>query len=130
MAKKKSKSHSGRDASAIARGAQLLDVMAVPRLSDLTPILPQIEDRRAYNPTRSTARPGSVSRDAARLTLRQSRVKSAQTKAPLSFANPDKVALCARRSIRREVLHAKRIAGRSGLKRPRRNYWSSISCRR
>lgn len=46
----------------------------------------------------------------------------------LSFAAPDSVLVCVRRSRRKEVLFAKNKAGKRGQKRPRRNYWSSISC--
>lgn len=48
----------------------------------------------------------------------------------LGFHTPQRVALCVRRKARREVLHANRQAGRRGLRPPRRNAWSSISCRR
>lgn len=127
----KSKNHSShsnghRDTSVIA--SRRLVVLPVPRLSPL--ILPELEDRRTYNPTRSVAPPRALRKDHARLTLPVRRAKKHQTKTAVSFAVPQKVALCARREIRREVLHAKRVAGKSGLKKPRRNFWSSISCKR
>jgi len=48
----------------------------------------------------------------------------------LGFENPSRVVLCVRRKIRRSVLHAKRIAGRSPSSfRPRkRGPYSSIRC--
>lgn len=125
MAKKKSKSRTAAHASDVAN----LDRLVVPTVTRLSPIvLPEIEDRRTYNPTKTVARPRSIRQDQARVTLKSPRAKTLQTKTPLGFAVPDKVALCVRRNIRKEVLHAKRVAGRSGLKRPRRNFWSSIKC--
>lgn len=103
-----------------------LAVISAPRLSPT--ILPEIEDRRTWNPTKKIARPASIRKDQARVTLKSPRAKHLQTKTPIGFAVPEKVALCVRRNIRKEVLHAKKIAGKSGLKRPRRNYWSSIKC--
>lgn len=37
--------------------------------------------------------------------------------------------VCIRRQTRKEVMHATGKAGRKGQRRPRRNEWSSISCR-
>lgn len=45
------------------------------------------------------------------------------------FEAPKKVLVCIRRKQRREVLHAKGIAGRRGLRMPRRSPYSSVSCR-
>lgn len=47
----------------------------------------------------------------------------------LSFFKPSNIPICLRRKIRREVLHAFRIAGRSGIGPPRYNEYSHISCR-
>lgn len=134
MARRKSKSKSssrtpvGRDAYAVASPVHRLPRPAVLRLP--VQVLPLIEDRRRFDPTISVSRPKSIRQDQARLTLRASRAPVKQTKTPLSFAVPEKVALCRRREIRREVLHAKRVAGKRGLRPPRRNLWSSISCKR
>lgn len=50
----------------------------------------------------------------------------------IGFQQPDRVLICVRRSIRREVLHAlkKTGKGRGAKKPPRFNYYSTISCRR
>ena len=86
-----------------------------------------IEDRREWNPEPiSPAR--SSPRYGARLTVDRSPARS-QTKARVSFAMPNKVAICVRRGIRREVLHALAIAGGKGFRKPRRGPYSSISCR-
>lgn len=52
-----------------------------------------------------------------------------QTKAAVVFQEPDRVAVCIRRKARREVLFAKKRAGRGGMRRPRRTWLSKISCR-
>lgn len=46
----------------------------------------------------------------------------------LRFFMPSRVAVCVQRNIRKEVLHSKKIAGKNGLKAPRRSANSSISC--
>lgn len=46
----------------------------------------------------------------------------------LSFAQPDKVALCVRRKTRREVLFAKGKGGGGRRRRPRKNWFSKVSC--
>lgn len=51
-----------------------------------------------------------------------------QTKARIAFAAPKAVVLCVRRHRRKEVLHAKGVAGRRGLRPPRRNEFSDVSC--
>lgn len=128
MAKKKSKSGPRRDTPDIASEPFLprpLVVVPAPRLSPS--VLPDLEDRRRFNPTKTVTPPKSIRKDQARLTHRQTRYFKND---PIKFADPTRIALCARREIRKEVLHAKKIAGRSGLKKPRRNFWSSISCKR
>lgn len=130
MAKKKKSNGPRRDTSDIASEPFLRPLVVVPAPRLAPPVLPDLEDRRRYNPTKTVAPPRSIRRDQARLTHRQTRNYSPFKNDPIKFADPTRVAICARREIRREVLHAKRIAGRSGLKKPRRNYWSSISCKR
>lgn len=53
-----------------------------------------------------------------------------QTKAVVAFQEPERVAVCVRRKARREVLFAKKRAGRGGMRKPRRTWLSKISCRR
>lgn len=52
-----------------------------------------------------------------------------QTKAVLAFHAPQSVNICKRRSTRKQVIHAKGIAG-GRVKKPRFNQWSKYSCRR
>lgn len=53
-----------------------------------------------------------------------------QTKAIVAFQEPERVAVCVRRKARREVLFAKKRAGRGGMRSPKRTWLSKISCRR
>lgn len=48
----------------------------------------------------------------------------------LAFNVPKRLELCIRRAIRKQVIHAKKKAGKVGQKRPNRNFWSAISCSR
>lgn len=44
------------------------------------------------------------------------------------FAQPKNIPICVRRKIRREVLHAFRIAGKTGLGAPHYNEYSKVTC--
>lgn len=109
-------------------------------------LLSEFEDRREWHPE-GFARPARLfSRPRHRLSLvdqpRRSRTPlnrdpfshlrsfNSQTKARIAFREPDRVLVCVRRNIRKEVLHAFRKTGRVGQRRPRRSFYSSISCRR
>lgn len=144
MAKGKS-SRGGRDASVIAR-ATTLDDLIQPNTFPL-PATPSVivshykiptdntlTDRRTYFPDRRVRPVAAVTRQASRIVARDSlgdRIRR-QTKAPLAFARPHLVAVCAKRKVRKEVLHAlglkNKRRGKGGGKR-RRNFWSSISCK-
>lgn len=104
----------------------------VPRFSVSPLSLSLIEDRRFYRPEPTPLRPvfSITSRSAARIVAKQNpRYKpDSQTKAILAFAEPDVLPLCIRRKRRKQVLHAKGIAGSRGLRPPRRNSWSEVSC--
>lgn len=47
----------------------------------------------------------------------------------LGFQAPNKVLICVRRKIRREVLHAYKRTRKGASSSRRRNYYSSISCK-
>lgn len=107
----------------------------LPRLSRLSlhePIL-ALEDRRTWHPLPFSRPVMALERLAARLVPA---VRNRPFKPPLwsgvRFAVPHKVALCVRRNRRKEVLHAKRIAGSgaSRFKRRHRNAFSEVSCKR
>lgn len=85
------------------------------------PIIAGLLDRRRFRPDRASAPTPATRRGHTRLVnVGTHRV---------GFAVPAKVAICAKRKIRREVLHAKRRTGKGAMKRNRRrNYWSDITC--
>lgn len=92
-----------------------------------------IEDRRRYTPGQSPLRRGVnlVTVGARpRLTLKQNPKynQPSQTKAIVAFADPHKIPLCIRRKERREVLHAKGVAGGKVRRPGRRNQWSDVKC--
>lgn len=107
---------------------------------DLSP-LQVIEDRRLFHPLRAYSPSKRVSGSPARIvvadrlpTKRQTasahhrRIRS-QTKGVLTFAEPRETLVCIRRQRRKEVLFASGGAGKRNKRRPRRNAFSSISCR-
>lgn len=47
----------------------------------------------------------------------------------LLFASPQSVSVCVRRGVRKEVLHAKNVAGKVGLRKPKMKPSSQISCK-
>lgn len=80
-------------------------------------------DRRAWRPDRSTRPPAAMYPGAARV------VAKPAIAAATRFADPRSVAICIRRSIRKEVLFAlKKTRKGSGSKR-RRNFWSEVHCK-
>lgn len=93
-----------------------------------------IEDRRQHEPGRSPLRRDvrqfAVGRPA-RLALveKPTQRQPSYTKALVAFAEPNKLPLCVRRGVRKEVLHAKGVAGSRNLNKPTRNQWSDVSCR-
>lgn len=110
-------------------------------LSVVTPtVLQEIEDRRTYHPL-GRSRParfstGGPSHVTVKDRPRNGRFRysdpfgSSGTKAFVAFTRPSAVAICVRRKTRKEVLFAKRKAGRGGSqRRHRRNWFSKVSCR-
>lgn len=82
-----------------------------------------LEDRRQYHPL-GRARPAEATRrQARRLVTRGAKFER------IGFFTPSKVAICVRRKIRREVLHALKIAGGRGhFRKRRRSFYSSVRC--
>lgn len=126
----------GRDYKTIAR----LDSLPLSKKKSL--FLSEIEDRRRYHPLGRDTYPQSVKyRKATDLIARGRKVQSShQTNnfattmfdqdvpQRLGFRIPDQVAVCIRRKIRRQVIHAFDIAGRRGLSGPKYNNYSKIRC--
>ncbi len=98
--------------------------------------LRQVEDRRLYNPggTRAGARllSGQLHTLEERAPEQKTRLQKhpgSRTGTVLGFKTPNRVAICIRRNIRKQVLHAKKQTGKAGQSKPHYNYYSSISCK-
>lgn len=137
MAKSKSTpSHSGRrdvfNSNPVANRDPLSSLLLPrPTLSPLRLDVLALEDRRQWHPERQLRPFTAAPRQSAQLVTRQrpQNVQPSQTKALIAFRAPERVAVCVRRSIRKEVLHALRITGKRGQGRPHKNFASSISCK-
>lgn len=110
----------------------------VPTLS----VLRQIEDRRDYHPSG----PKRAARTLLGTTAKVKRVptilrkgtnrllKSVQSASgvlgrdKVAFQMPERVVVCVRRKVRREVLFAKRATGKGSRSFKRRNEWSEVKC--
>lgn len=108
------------------RERDLITITRPERLLRGAELVRTLEDNRLFTPDRSIRRPMSVQ-------IGQSKVVSKPFTKPwlLNFDRPKGVAICARRTIRKEVMFAKKYAGKRGLGRgkPRRvNFWSKIGC--
>lgn len=104
----------------------------VPKLSKTLTLLPQ-SDLRVYHPQRPLFRPlAATRRSVTQIEAKQYQATrlNRQTKATLVFNGPESIPLCVRRRRRKQVLHAKGVAGSKNLKKPHRNFWSAISCKR
>lgn len=158
MAKSKSSKNrhtarAGRDHSQNYRSltVTLPPPLPSPRLSPKAPLL-EVEDRRQFHfdsaqrsaktvlgtpaaiKVSDAPRPGrnvpSSKKSVRAQSNRYGPNVHSQTKGKLVFAEPDRVVVCVRRQRRKEVLFAKKRAGKSGLRKPRFNWMSKISCRR
>lgn len=127
---------------------QTIRLTPVPRINFLNPNLTLYEDRRTWHPegAQRPARSFNQSRHRLKDLLRRSRYKPTQytrRASPLknqnylppttiAFQAPQKVLVCVRRKIRKEILHAFKKTGKSGRKqkKPRFGFYSRISCRR
>lgn len=85
-------------------------------------VLPYVGDRRFYTPDVTTAPPRSVTRSA-------SKVVAGKQPAALSFSDPKFVGICARRQIRKEVLHALKRTRKGAGSKKHFNFWSKVGCK-
>lgn len=127
MARRSKNTTSQRDFS-----TQSLDTLLTFRLRPPPVLLPvalsppvsqvlEAGDRRLFQPDRSTRPPHTVKAGA-------SRVVAGRSLSATRFADPAFVAICRRRTIRREVLFAIKKT-RAGARAPKRkNFWSDVSC--
>lgn len=107
-------------------------------------------DRRTFRPDRTTRAPSSGPQFAARIVSTAITVRRRQRRfhgiiasytdplyhpkrylrQRLGFSIPRRLEVCIRRKVRKEVIFAKRKAGKGGQRKPIRNFWSAISCKR
>lgn len=155
----KSKTTGGRDTSTSTPDpiAKLTQPLSLPR--PITPVADAVlsNDRRRHDPTKSTRPPHDwANKSAARivatpvralgkaatsyrrtmllvnspLTYARRKVGYSTVSERLSFNIPKRLEMCIRRAVRSQVLHAKRKTGKVGQRKPHRNFWSKISCKR
>ena len=91
-----------------------------------------VVDRRTYSPTpyRVIAAPRSAARLVPDKMGQSIRNQVGPVPTGVQFANPKHVAICVRRKVRREVLHALKLKpkrGRGGGKK-KYNLWSKVKC--
>lgn len=93
----------------------------------------ETEDRRTWHPEGPQRPARSLYRARHWLTLAQPRKANQRPSrgvpVAVGFEDARNVLICQRRQRRREVLHALRKAGKTGQRRPRRSWYSSVSCR-
>jgi len=98
-------------------------------VSPYTNYLP-VDDRRLFHPL-GNDRPlktTSGGRVAVQARPRPSENLKNTVPSALGFVNPARVLICVRRNRRKQVLHAKGIAGGTGFKPPKFNWTSNYSC--
>lgn len=100
--------------------------------------LTEIEDRRLWDPEGPDRSPRTsvVGPSGGRLRVAPSRPRSPRLYSPttminagVSFLNGRELAVCLRRKVRREVLHALRQKPKGGGGSRKRNWMSNISCK-
>lgn len=126
-----------RDTSTITnqrlRFENLIKPLPTISISNISKTLSQIEDRRTWHPSGSFRNARSFNNPYHVLVAPRPRVKLKTHSYPthqVGFYQPKKVLICVRRQTRKEVLHAFNKTGKGGQRRPRRTYYSSVSCRR
>lgn len=120
----------------IATRSRVPQVHRLPTVSYKTNnfALTLVEDRRTHypglSPFKRPVQQMAVGRPARLKLIQDPRYNApSQTKGLVAFSEPDKLPLCIRRKVRKQVIHAKGVAGSKNLKKPHRNEWSDVSCR-
>lgn len=100
------------------------------RIVRLRPIdLSVFDDRRTYHPGLAHMRPAlSVRRKADADVVVKKALPPTKLPHQLSFRVPNYVALCIRRKVRREVIHALDLTRKGAGGAKRRNNWSDVEC--
>lgn len=98
-----------------------ISISPIRRPVRVTPRLQFVEDRRLWTPHREYP----VRKTNGVPVRRFTQVRSGRRDF-IAFPSPSRVALCVRRKIRRQVLHAFKKTNGSGPRR--RNTWSGVKC--
>lgn len=129
MARSKSNSNSGQRGYLNEPLATLLNspIRPMPLLLPLIQptyqeVLPYAGDRRFFNPSATTEPVKGATRSSGRVVAGNNFVSYA-------FQKPELVGICARRAIRREVLHALKRTKRGAGSSKHYNFWSKVSCK-
>lgn len=126
MAKRRSKKSVRRDVKIIARPRPARHKNLKQTIINITTL-----DRRNYHPL-GINRPAKTLRDTTPNivvpTKKEKRHRQSNL-ARVTFANPKDVLTCLRRSVRKQVIHAKRKSGKKGQRKPIRNRLSQIGCK-
>jgi len=85
-------------------------------------VLPYAGDRRTFTPSLAADPPQGVRRSSGR-------VVAGGNLSSTRFAEPQLLGICARRAIRREVLHALKRTKRGAGGKKHYNFWSKVSCK-
>lgn len=134
MAKSKSKNRTLRGNISTA-SHRLQRPATTPTLTNFGSPIYLLEDRRQYHPDGpyrsargfTTSAPQLVAREPRSTGGNTFRPYNAQTKAIVAFSAPKRVAVCVRRKIRKEIMHAMGAAG-GKVRKPKRNFMSNHRC--
>lgn len=119
---------------------RLPPTLSLPRSIYQSPskALSQIEDRRTYHPEGDFRPAASFSKPRHRLEVPRAKhphrqnfqlaFRSVLNNGRIAFKAPEKVLVCVRRQRRKEVLHALKKSGKTGQRKPRQSYLSSVTC--
>lgn len=119
------------------RARQVLDLDPYPlqplRLDEALNPLSDIEDRRRFGFS-DQATPRSLGTAPPRLKVRaptplnRDRYASLRLPSAVSFQAPQRLAICIRRKIRKQVLHALQLTRKGAGSGRRHNFYSGVSC--
>lgn len=136
MAKRSRKSKRSTPTPA-RRDARVIARRSLPLRSSVLPLsgrrLSAVVDRRLFRPgpvTKLRDSRGAVKRTEVLPRRAVPRAERRRRERRLKLRFPEVTPLCVRRERRKEVLHAKRVAGRSGLRRGEWSPFSFVSCKR
>lgn len=116
-------------ASSLSRLTTLTVRLPRPVVAAAPRDLRRVEDRRRFHPAKSLRSPRGVHGGPARLTARTEPSRPGRLPYAVNFLVPKKTVVCIRRQRRKEVLFAKRKAGKRGQRRSRRNFFSEVRCK-